>query len=307
MDSANKRDAIVAEVTQNTTPSSPAFKKLRSSGISGSPTRSRLPSPERRPDRAIAFMAAGLNSYARQIAMPFQRDAATDILWASVLNSSYSTNVMKNGSTASFFTLEQTYEAGATDIYHRDTGCQVNNLSINFRLGEIGQMMWDIMAMGNSQATSAIASSTYAEPTPAVDPVSSVDVTVSSLFSISTPKVVGLSMQISNNMAFLHKFGSADPQGSSLGLFNVTGQVELYFDAAAQYTAFVPYASAQTMSLVLGSSSGNKDQFDMSEVDVFDPIVSDPGASGPHILSLKFMGRYDTGDASVFKITRNVA
>lgn len=307
MDSANKQDAIVAEVTQATTPASPAFKLLRSSGITGSPTRIRLPSPERRPDRAIAFMANGLNSYAKTIAMPWQRDAATDILWASLFNSSFSTNVMKNGSTASFFTLEEKYEAGATDIYHRHAGCQVNTLGVNFRLGQIGEMTWGVMAMANTQATAAIASSTYAVPTPAVEPVSSVDITVSSLFAISSPQVLGLQMQISNNMDFRHKFGSAEPIGLGLGLFDVRGTVELYFSAAAEYTDFVPYGSAKTMSLVFGSSSGNKDQIDMAEVDVFDPIVGDPGPSGQHVLSLSFMGRYDASDASVIKLTRNVA
>lgn len=307
MDAANKQDAIVAEVTQGTTPATPAFKLLRSSGISGSPTRIRVPSPERRPDRAIANMIAGLHSYQRQIVTPFVRDAATDILWASLLNSTYSGNVIKNGSTASFLTLEEKYEAGATDIYHRHAGCQVNSLGVNFRLGDGGVMTWDLMAMGNTQATTAISSSTYAVPTPAVDPVSSVDVTVSSLFGISSPKVTAFQLQISNNMSFLHKFGSAEPFGLGLGRFTVEGSVELYFSAAAEYTAFVPFGSSLTMSLVIGSSSGNKDQFDMAEVDVFDPVVSDPGATGQHMLTLRFMGRYDSGDASVFKHTRSVA
>lgn len=307
MDAAQKQDAIVAEVTQNTTPATPAFKLLRSTGISVSNTRARNPSPERRPDRAVAFMVAGLNSYGLQIGTPFVRDAATDVLLASLLNSSFSGNVMKNGSTASFFTLEQKYENGSTDIYHRHTGCQVNSLDIGFRLGEGGTMAWNVMAMGNTQATTAISSSTYAVPTPAVDPVSSVDITVSSLFGISSPKVTAFNMSITNNMAGLYKFGSADPQGLGLGLFSVTGSVELYFEAAAQYTAFVPFGSSLTSSLVFGSSSGNKDQIDMNEVDVYDPIVSDPGASGLHMLSLKFMGRYDSGDAAVIKWTRSVA
>ena len=168
-------------------------------------------------------------------------------------------------------------------------------------------MVWDIMALSNTQATTAISGATYAVPTPAVDPVSTVDILVSSLFGISSPKVTGLQMQISNNMSFLHKFGSAEPFALGLGRFTVEGTVELYFDTAAQFTAFVPFGSSLTLDLVFGSSSGNKDQFTMSEVDVYDPVVSDPGATGQHMLSLKFMGRYDAGDASVFKHTRNVA
>lgn len=306
MDSANKQDAIVAEVTQGTTPSSPSYLLLRANSITGSATRNRLPSPERRANRTVAFMANGLNSYAKTVAMPFQRDAATDLFWTSLFCSSFSTNVMKNASTPTFFSLEEKYEGGATDIYHRHQGCQVGTLGINFRLGQIGEMNWGLLAMAQTQATAAIAGATYAVPTPAVEPVSTVDITVSSLFAISSPKVVGLQMQITNNLAHLHKFGSAEPFGIGLGMFDVRGQVELYFDAAAQYTDFLP-GTSKTMSLVFGSSGGNKDQIDMAEVDVFDPIVGDPGPSGQHILTLSFMGRYDTSDASVIKLTRNVA
>ena len=306
MDAANKQDAIVAEVTQGTTPSSPAFKLLRSTSITRSATRIRVPSAERRADRAKANMVSGLHSYGLQIVMPFTRDAANDLLWASLFNSSFSTNVMKNGSTPSFVTLEQKYEAGATDIYHRDTGLQVNTLGISFRLGEAGVMTWGCMAMGQSQATSAIASSTYAAPTPAVDPVSTNDITVSSLLGLSSPKVTGFDLQIANSMAFMHKFGSAEPFGLGLGPFDVAGSLDIYFSAAADYTSMVPFLLGSTISLVFGSSSGNKDQIDMSEVDGFDPVVSDP-TTGQHMVNIKFMGRYDASDASVIKLTRNVA
>lgn len=307
MDSAQKQDAIVAEVTQGTTPTTPSFLLMRASSISGSATRARLPSPERRPNRTLAFMANGLNSYGKQISMPFNRDAATDVLWQSLFFSSFSgtPSLMKNGVTASFFTFEEKFEGGATDFYLRHTGCQVNSLGINFRLGQIGEMTWGLLNMGESNATAAISGATYAVPTPAVEPVSTVDITVSALFAISSPKVTGLSMQIVNNLAHLHKFGDDEPFGIGAGMFDVRGQVELYFDAAAQYTDFLP-GTSKTMSLVFGASSGNKDQIDMAEVDVFDPIISDPGPSGQHIITLSFMGRYDASDASVIKLTRNV-
>ena len=223
MDSANKQDAIIAEVTPGTTPSSPAFLLLRSTSISRSATRVRVRSPERRADRRASTMVAGNHTYSLTIVTPFVRDAATDVLWASLLNSSFSSNVMKDGSTATYFTLEEKYEAGATDPYHRHLGCRVTSLSIDFRLGEGGTMTWTILALSQTQATSAIASSTYAAPTPNVAPVSTPEISVSGLLGLSSPGVTSLRMTINNNMQTLHKFGSAEPTALSLGLFDVSG------------------------------------------------------------------------------------
>ena len=49
MDSANKQTAIIAETTQGTTPTSPAYKVLRDVRVSGSPQRPASRSPERPP------------------------------------------------------------------------------------------------------------------------------------------------------------------------------------------------------------------------------------------------------------------
>jgi hypothetical protein len=306
MDSANKQSAIVSEVTQGTTPASPGFKLLRDINISGSPVRNSSRSPERRADRMAANMVTGLNSYAKTINMPWVRDAGTDILWASAFGGTFSTNVLKNGSTPSFFTLEEKYEGGSTDPYRRLAGCQVNSVGISFRLGDAGQLTFGLMAMSESNATSAIASSTYANPTPAYDPVSSVDITVTSMFGLSSPKVTGLSMQITNNLANLYKFGSADPFGLGYGLFDVSGQLELYFQQAADYTGFVTRATGQTFDITIGSQSGSKDQLVMGAVDVFNPDISDPGQSGQHMVTLNFMAKYYANDSAAIKLTRNV-
>ncbi len=306
MDSANKQNGIVSEVTQNSTPATPAYKLLRDTRISGGPQRQSTRSPERRADRMAANMVTNLNTYTKSIEMAYARDAATDILWQSLLNGAFAADVVKNASTPSFFTLEEKYLA-TTAPYRRTTGCQVNSLALSWRLGEAGQMTWGIMAMGETNATSAIASSTYAAPTPAYDPVSSVDVVVNSMLGLSTPKVTGLSLNINNNMSPLYKFGSADPIGLGLGLFDVGFSLEFYFTAAADYTGFIPRLLAQTFDITIGSVTNFKDKIVMGSVDAFNPEVSDPGATGQHLVTVTGMARYYAGDTAAFKLTRLVA
>lgn len=309
MDSANKQTAVVAEVTQGTIPTSPAFKLLRDSSVSGSPQRGAQRSPERRPDRMAANMVSGLASFPKTINMPFARDAGLDILLESLLCSAWSTDVLKNASTKKPFTLEEKYEGGATDPYRRLAGCLCDSLRLSFPLaggGDPSSLAFSIKAMAESTATTALGSSTYAAPTPGYDPVSSIDVTANNLFGITTPKIMSLDMTITNAMREQYAFGSPNPFAIGLGAFDVSGQVQLYFSQLTDYSAFVTRQTGLTLDLLIGSVEDFMDQIVLSNVDVWNPDVTDPGASGDNMVTLNFMARYAAGDSAAIKWTRNV-
>lgn len=307
MDSANKQTAVVAEVTQGTTPTTPAFKLLRDIRVSGAPQRNDQRSPERRSDRMAANMYKGLATFPKTIEMPWTRDAGTDVLWESVLCGGWSTNVLKNASTLKPFTLEEKYEGGATDPYRRLAGCIVDTLDISFRNGEPGTMNFGIRALNESTATAALGSSTYAAPTPAYDPSTPADIVVNDLFGITTPKVVGMTMRISNSLRDQHQWGGVAPFGLGLGLFDISGTVELYFSQLTDYSTFVSRQSGLTLDLTIGATTNFKDQIVLGTCDVWNPDVGDPGATGDHLVTLNFMARYDTSDTAAIVLTRNVA
>lgn len=307
MDSANKQTAVVAEVTQGTTPATPAFKVLRDIRATGTPQRAADRSPERRSDRMAANMFAGLNSYPKSIELPFARDAGSDILLASVMQNAFATNLLKNASTIQPFTLEEKYEGGATDPYRRLTGCVGDTLSVAFQPGQPGTLTFGIKALAEAMATTAIASSTYAAPTPALDPCTTNDIVVTTLFGITTPKVTAFRLDISNNIREQYKFGSADPFGLGLGLFDVRGQVELYFSQAADYSTFMTRQTGAALDITIGATANQKDQIVMNSVDVWMPDLSDPGNSGDHIVTLNFLGRFNTSDNAAIKWSRAVA
>ena len=309
MDSANKQTAVVAEDTQGTTPASPEFKLLRDASVSGSPQRGAQRSSERRPDRMAANMVSGLASFPKTINMPFARDAGLDILLESLLCGAWSTDVLKNASTKKPFTLEEKYGGGATDPYRRLAGCLCDSLRLSFPLaggGDAGSLAFSIKAMGESTATSALGSSTYAAPSPGYDPVSSIDITANDLFGISAPKIMSLDMTISNAMREKYAFGSPNPFDIGLGAFDVTGQVQLYFSQLTDYSTFVARQSGLTLDLLIGSVEDSMDQIVLPNVDVWNPDVTDPGAGGDNMVTLNFMARYDSGDGAAIKWTRNV-
>lgn len=307
MDSANKQDGVIAEVTKGTTPSSPAFLLGRFTNITGSPQRNSFRSPERRPDRMMASMVTGLNGFQKTVSGVWSRDAAYDLFLESLLNGAWSTNVLKNASTVKSFTLEEKYEGGATDPYRRATGCQIDSLAMSYRIGEAIQCNWAIRHMGESVGTTAIASSSYTAPSPGYDPVSTVDIAVTSMFGISSPKVVGLDMTITNNMAPLYAFGSANPIDNSLGLFDISGSLQLYLNTSTDYSTFTTRQTGLTFNITLGSVTNFKDKIEMGNVHAFNPDISDPGATGQHIVTIPFSAAYYASDTSAIKWTRLVA
>jgi len=293
-----------------TTPSTPAFKVLRDSSVSGSPQRGAQRSPERRADRMAANMVSGLASFPKTINMPWVRDAGTDVLLESVLCGSWSTDVLKNASTKMPFTLEEKYEGGATDPYRRLTGCLCDSLRASIPLaggGQPGTMSFGIKALAEATATSAIASSTYSAASPGEDPVSSIDIAVGDLFGITTPKVMSFDITISNAMREQYAFGSASPFGLGLGAFDVQGSVQIYFTLLAEYSTFVTRQSGLTLDLTIGSVTNQKDQIVLNQVDVWNPDITDPGASGDHMVTLNFLGRYKAADSAAIIWTREVA
>jgi hypothetical protein len=307
MDSANKQTAVVAEVTQGTTPATPAFKVLRDIRVTGSPSRPNNRSPERRPDRQAANMVTGLKTFQKTIELPWARDAGTDILWESVFNNAWSANVLKLASTKKSFTLEEKYEGGATDPYRRLAGCLADSVNVGFRNGEAGSLSFGIRGLNETMTTTAIASSTYAAPTPGYDPVTPADIVVTDLFGLTLPRVMSFNMQITNNIRDQHAFGASTPWGLGLGLLNVQGTVQLYLSQASDYGTFMERQTGLNLDITIGSVGGAKDQFVLSNVDVWDPDIDDPGASGDHMVTYNFMARYDATDLTSITMNRNVA
>lgn len=308
MDSANKQTAVVAEVTQGTTPATPAWKVLRDIRVTGSPQRGDVRSPERRADRQEHNSVQGINAFNGSIEFPWVRDAGLDILWSSLFGAAFATDVLKNGSTKSFFSLEQKYEGGATDPYRRWHGLMVDSAAIAFRMdGSPGSINFSMAGLGETNSTSAIGGATYADPSPGYDPVSGVNVLVNDCFSVSGAKLMGVNMNIRNNLRQQYAMGSASPWGIGLGVFEVDGSVQLYFNAATDYSTFASGPqSGLILDLTIGSEASNKDRLVIPAARVWNPDIDDPGQSGDHMVTLNFRARYASGDAASIKLTRNV-
>ena len=309
MDAALKQDAVVAESAIGTTPTSPAFKVLRTINIGGGPQRPNSRSPERVPHGMAVNMYQGLVQVEKTLEFPWVRDEGLDIIWGSLFFGAFATNVLKNGQTVAPFTLEEKYEAGAgTDFYRRTTGCLANSATIRFGAdGEPGRISFSVMGRAETTATSAIASSTYAAATPGYDPVTAAEIVGTDVFSLTTPLVTSLDMQITNNLRTRYGFGSPNPNSHGKGAFDVSGTIEFYLAALANYSTFVTRQSGLDLDLLIGSVTNYKDQLQLMNCDVWNPAISDGGNNTDHNVALQFMAKYNASDTAAIKLTRLVA
>lgn len=308
MDSALKRDAIVAESAIGTTPATPAFKVLRTIGIDGSPQRANDRSPERVSNGQAKNMYQGLVTIQKTIRMPWVRDDALDILWASLFYGSFTDDVLVNGLTPAPFTLEEKYEAGATDPYRRITGCLVDSCQIQFRNdGQPGQLSFNVLGRLEATAMAAIAGATYADAAPGYDPVTASEIVANDFFGLSSPEIAMATINIANNSRAIYGWGSPNPARHGRGWFQVDGNVSAYFAAAADYSAFTTRQSAKTLDLTIGSVTDFKDQLVLPNCDVWNPSLDDPGPSGDFTLTLQFMAKFDDTLGGTLSLTRLVA
>lgn len=304
-DSAQTRCAIIKEATMGMTPSSPAFKIARTSMATLNILRPRAPSDsERRADRMLATTYKRVGGSAARLDMKLCEDDALDIMLEAALCNSWSTNTLKNASTKVPITIENLYEQGATDTFHRGVGLLVNQMSFAGRLDNEIDLVFDLIGMDGSTATAAIASSTYAAASTkkchTVLSAASI-----SAFGLSSPKLTELSFTLNNNCRPQPVFGSAVPAGIGLGKLRIDGMATIYLEEKAQLDAGLANTEG-ALSATFGETAGEKYTFSFPNAVITGHEVLDGGNDNDVFLRLNWSAQYDGSATAAIQIDRNV-
>ncbi len=303
MDGSRKQDAIIAEVTRNTTPSSPTFLLLPAMVIGGRPDRPQRRARSRQPHRSVVNTFSGLSSYSKTIDMDLAYEVSLHAILASLFQSAWSTDQLKFGSTIQPFTLEEKYNG--TSVYRRTTGCFVDSLQLSARLGDATRLTFGVKGQAEATAASAIASSTYTAIN-GKKPFTPANFVLNTALGLTTPKVQSLDLTFANNAADLYGFGTNEPDDSSLGELDIRGSMVLRFTSLAQYTAFVTAADT-SLDITMGHTTAEKYQLILPNACAYNPDISDPGSTGPHNVSVEIMGKYSSSDSTAAILNRAVA
>lgn len=302
--SSETRLASIVESTYGTTPSTPTFLNQRFTAEDLNANIENTTSNEIRPDRNISdLIQTGQDAGG---SVDFELSYGSFDLWLeSVMFGAWSTNVLKNGVTQKSFTIEKTFEAGATDQYHRFTGCVANSMSLSIAAGAVVTGSFDFMANGFSSAQAAIAGASYTAAN--ANPVINAATNFGSLAvtGVTSPQLTALELNINNNLRQQRVIGSLDSIGLGTGRFEVTGSLTAYFQNAELYELFLA-GTASDLTFNLTDSLGNDYEFVIANLKFDTGRVVAGGGDQDVLAEMTFRGLYD-GTDNTLQITRTAA
>jgi hypothetical protein len=304
------RVAFVAESTLGTTPTSPSFQNFRYTGESMKINRENVVSNEIAADRNVrdlirVFGGAGGG-------LDFEMSYGTlDSFLESALAAAWDNDVLKNGTTQKSFTIEKTHELGATDQFMRHTGMVADTMSLTIQAGQVITGSLGFVGIGGSVASAAISGATYTEANTNEVMNATSDFASLSAFSLSpTPKIMRITMNIANGLRQQRAVGNFDAVGIGSGRFELTGEMEAYFESAALYQKFLD-GDAGGLEFTLGSTMNEKYTFEVPNLKFSDGEVFAGGNDQDLMVRLPWQGLYDTtgspANDCTLKVTRAVA
>lgn len=302
---ARTRIAFIAEVTENTTPATPAFQVIRATGESIMVERNFGFSSEldgRRGQKSPAVNSSGASG-----AVETEWSDGTFETWLeSLLRGAWATDVLVDADTPKSLTLEVTFEDGATDVYKRATGCHASSVTITANAGERVTASWQFVGRGGDFANAAIAGATYTAGND--EPVEvGAGVTGFVMSGITVGCVPRLALQINNNLNPEYCLGSLGPTHISPGALEVTcaGQMRL---SASQYDMLRAYADGTETSLEfdIGTDSGHITHFSTPAtlIEKLDVKTTSPDGSVLIDFTMRAIQSSDLS-GSVIEISRN--
>lgn len=296
------RVAYIEESTWGTTPATPTWSTARLTGEGLRPNINNVKSEEIRADRNVPDLIQVSQAAGGNLNGELSYGAYDDFI-ESLLYSTWSSNVIKNGVTEKSFTIEKTFETGATDQYHRFTGAIVDSLELQMAIDSVVTANFNFLAKGMSAAQAEIASSTY-NAAVANDVINAASNFASlAITGATSPALLSLDLTIQNNLAQQRQLGSLDARGIRNGRFEVTGSLEAYFENEELLDIFLA-GTATDLTFKLGGASSKNYVFLLPNLKFETGEVVAGGNDQDLVIPMTFSGLYDATEDATIKITR---
>jgi hypothetical protein len=299
---------LLPEVTWGTTPSAGAWETLRFTGESLQLNVDTSNSAEIRADRNLQDIIRTSENVSGDI--NFELSHGTfDSLLEGLMMSSWSTNVLTNGTTLKSYSIEKKFEE--LTKFHTFKGCRVSSMNLSVNAGEIVTGSFSLMGKSLEVDTASASTGTpaAASTTTAYNAIN--NVTVLNLDGSSfADKVTSLSITVENNLRQNVAIGTATPSGIGLGQFLVTGTMTVYFSSSTVFDKFVAGTdSALAFTLSDLAVSAKTLNFNMPSIEFTSATVLAGGANSDVMAEVGFTAKYqstaNSGIGGTLQITRS--
>ena len=292
----------VAEVTYGTTPSTPSFKPLPHTGTTLAITKDAVESEKLRGDRQVEDFRHGNKTVGGDITAELEYGAFDDFLEAALCGT-WTTDVLKAGTTRRSFSIQRKFADLATPEFHTYKGCEINTLSLSVSPNAMVGVTFGIVGKDLTLATAAIAGSTFAADAGEVPFDSFTGSITEGGSSIAT--VTAIEMALENGIEPLFSVGSQTTNRPAIGRSRLTGTLTTYFESKTLYEKFLNETSSSIV-LTLTDVDGNDYIITIPNVK-YNSGQPDVAGEGAITIAMEFVGLYNSSDASQIKIERATA
>lgn len=303
------RSAHIMETTPGTTPSTPGFTTLHAvaqmkAAAMPIDSASQISRGARFGQNVSGIDVTG------SIAGPLVY-GVTDNLFATLLQGTWATNVLKDGKAETTVTIENMFPAGVggTNTFLRYRGVQAVGGTLSLAARQPVTYSFDLAGyQSDATATSIISGATYTDPTD-VDPLSS-GIDVGSITAAGYTVDCIESCEISFDFANRNlqpRISSDFLCGITRGDFRpvITAKIWVETNFAAMYNAARARHTAFAVNIPLGSVTGKKYTLAFPSCRFGETEVDFSGPDGFH--TVQILPGYDTSSSAVLTMTRAVA
>lgn len=291
--------AYIAETNYGVTPTTPTLVYLPYNTHSLDLTKTLVNGQEILPDRIPRHVRHGTRAGGGGIEVEM-RKGSYDALLESVMMSTWSTNVMKVGTTQKFFSIEDRAEDIAE--YRLFKGMTVNSLTVSIAPNQMVMGRFEFLGKDMTMAqTSAMTGTPTADA--GNEPYDSFTGTISEGGS-PIAYVTALEFTINNGMQNVDVIGSQTAYSVDYGMATITGSLTCRYVDDALIDKFLGEVPS-TLSVEIDDRTGT------NGMTFLFPEIKYNGASVPvanpqgRLLTLPFVALYDTVEQTNLKITRN--
>jgi len=291
--------AYIAESTFGTTPSTPTLANLPINSHSLDLTKDRVEGNEIQADRMPRVDRHGNRQAGGSIEVDL-RKGDFDSLMESAFFSTFSTNVLKVGTTPKYFSMEDR----AADIgqYRLFKGMAVSTFGVSIAPNQMVTGTFDMVGKDMTQSSSSATASpiTAASANAPFDSYSGVISDGGSGIAI----VTSLEFSLSNSLAPTFVVGASTTPQLEYGRAVVEGTMTVYYEDATLINKFLNETES-TIEVTVDDPTGSSDYTFLF------PRVKYNGASVPlanpqsRLITLPFVALYDSTEGTNIKLTRS--
>lgn len=295
--------SYVVESTFGTTPGTPSLIQLPYTTHSLNLTKERVTGNDIQPDRMPRVDRHGNRSVAGDIVADL-RKGDYDALLESAFFNTFSSNVLKVGTTPKFFSIED----AATDItqFRLFTGMAVSSLAVSIRPNQMVtgtfSMVGKNMSISGTSVDGTKTASSGNAPFDAYSGALSIGDAGGTLTSAAI--VTGIDFTINNALAPTFVVGSSSTPQLEYGMATVEGTITAYFEDAALINRFLNETET-ALQVSVDDPTGSSDYtflFPRVKINGADVPVENPTS---RIITLPFVALYDATEATNLKLTRS--